>query len=101
MAEADDVDRQLKLAQERTVLAQERTVLAHIRTGFASFLFGAALHGLFDTQLTVFAAWFFIAVGALFLAMSGRSYLLSRKRTRKLVTWRPGSITGRRSSDTD
>lgn len=79
---------QLRLAEERTALAQERTVLAHIRTGFAAFIFGTAIIGLF-TGLPRLAGWFFILIGAAFIGTSGLSYVLSRRRTRRLLQW-PG-----------
>lgn len=82
-------DKQLALARERTKLARERTVLAYIRTGFASFLFGAALLGLFSSALSRYVAGFFIVIGVLFLATSGLSFVLSRRRTRRLLYWRP------------
>lgn len=77
---------QIRLAEERNRLAQERTVLAHIRTGFAAFLFGTALIGLFS-GLPRLAGWFFIFVGAGFIGTSGLSYALSRRRTRPLLQW--------------
>lgn len=86
--EADMGRVQIRLAEERNRLARERTVLAHIRTGFAAFIFGTALIGLFS-GLPRLAGWFFILVGAVFIGTSGLSYALSRRRTRTLLQW-PG-----------
>lgn len=69
-----------RLAEERTELARERTVLAHIRTGFASFLFGIGLLGLFDTAVSRYFAVLFIAVGVVFLITSLVTYVRSRRR---------------------
>lgn len=77
---------QLRLAEERTALAQERTVLAHVRTGFAAFIFGTAIIGLFSGMPRL-VGWFFIVVGGAFIGTSGLSYLLSKRRTRKLLRW--------------
>lgn len=75
---------ELELAQERTRLARERTILAHIRTDFASFLFGAAILGLFGNSLSFVGAGF-ILVGIAFLATSGISYLRSNQRVSHLL----------------
>lgn len=81
-------DRQVRLAEERTRLAQERTVLAHIRTGFASFLFGTAVLGLFSTGPTQYAGYAFIGLGLAFLITSMVSYFQSKERARTVFRWR-------------
>ena len=74
-----------RLAEERTRLARERTTLAHVRTGFASFLFGTALLGLFQHPAVLAVGGMFVVVGVVFLATGWRSYALSNRRTRRLV----------------
>jgi len=73
------------LAEERTRLARERTILAHLRTGFASFLFGTALIGLFPTVGTETVGGLFILIGAAFIVTGWRSYVMSNRRTRDLL----------------
>ena len=80
-----EAEHERRLAEERTRLARERTTLAHIRTGFASFLFGTALLGLFRHPAVVAVGAVFIAVGVTFLATGWRSYVLSNRRTRRLL----------------
>ena len=75
----------MELAEERTRLARERTILAHIRTGFASFLFGTAIIGLFTTIETEVVGGAFILVGVAFLITGWRSFALSNRRTRHLL----------------
>ncbi|MFB6155431.1 MAG: DUF202 domain-containing protein [Haloferacaceae archaeon] len=81
----DRTDHTEELAEERTRLARERTILAHIRTGFASFLFGVSLIGLFATVEAEAVGALFILVGAVFLVTGGRSYVMSNRRTRHLL----------------
>ncbi len=71
--------------EERTRLAQERAKLARERTGFASFLFGTALLGLFDGGLYEYIAIAFILMGAIFLVTGLLSYLPSTRRTESLI----------------
>lgn len=73
------------LAREEMRLARERTILAHIRTGFASFLFGTAIFGLFGELLTNLAGALFITVGIVFLVTGWLSYVQSNRRTRHLL----------------
>lgn len=73
------------LAEERTRLARERTILAHLRTGFASFLFGTAIIGLFPTLGTETIGGLFILIGAAFILTGWRSYVMSNRRTRHLL----------------
>jgi len=69
------------LAEERTRLARERTILAHIRTGFASFLFGVAILGLFSGPASMTGV-VFLFVGVLFLVTGWLSYIRSNRRIR-------------------
>ncbi|MFA9516995.1 DUF202 domain-containing protein [Halopenitus sp. H-Gu1] len=71
-----------ELVEERARLAQERTILAHTRTGFASFLFGTAIIGLFTSVKTEVVGRGFILTGVLFLNTGARSYLSSNRRIR-------------------
>lgn len=73
------------LAEEQTRLARERTTLSHIRTGFASFLFGTAIFGLFGDLVSNLAGGFFVVVGLLFLVTGWLSYVRSNRRTRALI----------------
>ena len=83
--DGDDTDHVTRLAEERTRLARERTILAHIRTGFASFLFGTAVIGLFQSRELRIVGGLFILVGVAFLVTGWRSYVLSNRRTRTLL----------------
>lgn len=78
-------ERHDRLAEERTRLARERTILAHIRTGFASFLFGAGVLGLFNNVFTEVLGGAFILLGVLFLLTGFRSYVKSNRRTKQLL----------------
>jgi len=85
---SDDPDAEtyrLRLAEEQNRLARERTILAHIRTGFASFLFGVALFGLFDGIVASAVAAFFVLAGAGFLATGWWSYARSDERARAVL----------------
>ncbi|WP_276259082.1 DUF202 domain-containing protein [Haloglomus litoreum] len=73
------------LAEEQTRLARERTILSHIRTGFASFLFGVAIFGLFGDLPSNLAGGFFVLVGLVFLVTGWVSYVRSNRRTRELI----------------
>ncbi|WP_313692332.1 DUF202 domain-containing protein [Halorarum halobium] len=68
----DKTDIQIELARERTPLARERTILAHIRTGFASFLFGAVLLGLFGATVSFVGGGFILIGVVLFLRVGSR-----------------------------
>lgn len=74
-----------QLAEEQTRLARERTILSHIRTGFASFLFGTAIFGLFGDLATSVVGGMFVLVGAVFLATGWISYVRSNRRTREVL----------------
>ncbi|MFB6170471.1 MAG: DUF202 domain-containing protein [Haloarculaceae archaeon] len=76
---------QMRLAEERTRLARERTTLSHIRTGFASFLFGTAVFGLFGSLTTNLLGSAFVAVGVVFLVTGWLSYIRSNRRVRELL----------------
>lgn len=54
----EDEPYQISFAEEQTRLARERTILSHIRTGFASFLFGTAIYGLFGQLSTTILGGF-------------------------------------------
>lgn len=73
------------LAHEEMRLARERTILAHIRTGFASFLFGIAIYGLFGDLLTNIVGGVFVTVGVVFLVTGWLSYAQSNRRARRLL----------------
>ncbi|MGB9950890.1 DUF202 domain-containing protein (plasmid) [Haloarcula marismortui] len=75
----------MNLAEEQTRLARERTILSHIRTGFASFLFGIAIFGLFGDLISNLVGGLFILIGTVFLMTGGISYMRSNRRTRKLI----------------
>lgn len=82
---AADEPYQISLAEEQTRLARERTILSHIRTGFASFLFGTAIYGLFGQVATTTLGAFFVLVGATFLVTGWLSYIRSNRRTQKFL----------------
>ncbi|MFB6164358.1 MAG: DUF202 domain-containing protein [Haloarculaceae archaeon] len=78
-------DRAIELAEERTRLARERTTLSHIRTGFASFLFGTALVGLFGAVEAKVLGAAFVLAGVAFLATGWLSYVRSSRRVRTVI----------------
>jgi len=76
-------DNRITLAKERTRLSRQRTTLAYIRTGFASFLFGAAIIGLFPASRLLGAL--FIAGGVVALAIGGVAHPLSLRRVGRAI----------------